>query len=134
VSDQFHAPGHFTLRKKSAWYPLDRRLGGPTTGLDEVLGRKIPSPCRHSWPRSFPKQLCFFLSSVLFSFSLFPSPYLTFCAWCSNLHFMFQLQKSSLSLAFQSLIPNFEINSSWSAPLQALLSSTHYKHVYSLSP
>jgi len=31
-------------QKKSPWYPLDRRLGGPRALLDTVVKRKIPSP------------------------------------------------------------------------------------------
>jgi hypothetical protein len=47
----------FTLRPlygqvKSPWYPLDRRLGGPTAGMDVVVKRKIPSPCWSSNLRS----------------------------------------------------------------------------------
>jgi hypothetical protein len=38
---------------KSCWYPLDRRLGRPTTGLDTVVKRKILSPpAKESKPRT----------------------------------------------------------------------------------
>jgi hypothetical protein len=37
---------------KSPWYPLDRGIGwGPRAGLDAVVKRKIPSPCRVSNPQ-----------------------------------------------------------------------------------
>jgi hypothetical protein len=36
---------------KSLWYQLDRRLG-PRVGLEAVVKRRIPSPCRDSNPRS----------------------------------------------------------------------------------
>jgi hypothetical protein len=47
----------FTLRplypqEKSPWYPVDRRLGGPRTGVDAVVKRKIPNPFRVSNVRS----------------------------------------------------------------------------------
>jgi hypothetical protein len=34
----------FTPQGKSAWYPLDRRLGGPQSRSDAVVKRQIPSP------------------------------------------------------------------------------------------
>jgi len=43
VSGQLHTPAALP-QGKSPWYPLDRRLGGPRTGLDVVVRRKIPSP------------------------------------------------------------------------------------------
>jgi hypothetical protein len=39
-------------QKKSPWYPLDRRLGGPRALLDTVVKRKIPSPHQESNPRT----------------------------------------------------------------------------------
>jgi len=35
---------------KSPWYPLDRRLVGPITGLDLVEKRKFPAPARTQTP------------------------------------------------------------------------------------
>jgi hypothetical protein len=43
-------PRPFYPQGKSPWYPLDRRPGGPRAGLDAVVKRKIPSPCRDSNP------------------------------------------------------------------------------------
>jgi hypothetical protein len=37
---------------KSPWYQLDRRLVGNEAGLDSVVKRKIPIPCRESNPRT----------------------------------------------------------------------------------
>jgi len=52
ASGQLSRPCHFTTRKRE---PVTRWIGGcvdPTAGLDAVLKRKIPSPCRDSNPRS----------------------------------------------------------------------------------
>jgi hypothetical protein len=51
VSGQLHTPPALPPGK-SPWYPLGRRLSG-LTGLDSVVRRKIPSPCRDSKPRLF---------------------------------------------------------------------------------
>jgi hypothetical protein len=37
---------------KSPWYPLDRRLGGPSAVLGAVVKRKNPSLRRESNPRT----------------------------------------------------------------------------------
>jgi hypothetical protein len=42
-------PQPFYPQRKSPWYLLDRRLGGPQ---DMVVKRKIPSPCQESNPRT----------------------------------------------------------------------------------
>jgi hypothetical protein len=49
VSGQRHASAALYPRGKNPRYPLDRRLGGPQTGLDAGARRKI-RPCRGSNP------------------------------------------------------------------------------------
>jgi len=36
--------GHFTSQGKSHQYPLDRRLGGSTAGMDVMARRENPCP------------------------------------------------------------------------------------------
>jgi hypothetical protein len=48
---QLHAPAALP-QGKSAWYPLDRRLGGPRAVMNVVVNSKIPSPHRESNPRT----------------------------------------------------------------------------------
>jgi hypothetical protein len=43
LSGQFHTPAAFP-KGKSPCYPLDRKLGGPRTGLDAVVERKNSQP------------------------------------------------------------------------------------------
>jgi hypothetical protein len=43
-------PRPLYFQGKSPWYPLDM---DPRTGMDTVVKKKIPTPCRDSNPRSF---------------------------------------------------------------------------------
>jgi hypothetical protein len=45
---QLHAPPFYTpaTPKNGLRYPLDKRLGGPTAGLDAMTKRKIPALLR----------------------------------------------------------------------------------------
>jgi len=43
VSGQLHVPAA-SPPGKNPWYPLDRRLGRPQSGLDTVVKKNIPSP------------------------------------------------------------------------------------------
>jgi hypothetical protein len=52
VSGQRHAPAALYLRGKYSRYPLDRRLGGPRTGVDTEARGKIISPLPRIDPRS----------------------------------------------------------------------------------
>jgi hypothetical protein len=58
-------PRPFYPRRKRPLYPLDRSLGGPRSGLDAVVKRKIPAPSGNRTPTVQPVPILTELSRLM---------------------------------------------------------------------